>query len=128
MLEMQMKAKMDEQGAVAKAQEMKFKSELAQRDQQFKIIMEAQKNSQEAKHKELMARIESASEIHKQRIFSAEAQQKMNTDAAMNEQKVRHGEQNHQMKMKQAKEQQASKNKAQKTSSPSGSTTRSRKG
>jgi chaperonin GroES len=118
MLEMQMKAKMDEQGAVAKAQEMKFKSELAQRDQQFKIIMEAQKNSQEAKHKELMARIESASEIHKQRIFSAEAQQKMNQSAT-----------EHTQKLKQSEEMSKSKQKAmQQNSTKSGKSTPSRKG
>lgn len=116
MMEMEMKAQIEQQKAGMKQQELAFKSELAARDQQFKQMMEAQAMEQEAKYKERMAMLDEAAEIHKQRIFSATEQAKMN-------QQLVQKDQSHRQSMAQAKEKAELVNKQAKNTSKTGKTT-----
>lgn len=111
--EMEMKGQLEQQKNQMKQQEMMFKSELAARDQQTKQAMEAQKMQQDAQAKMMMAKLDAATEIHKQRIFSATEQAKVN-------QQLTQSAQSHAQKMQQEKEK-AQFQKQQAKSSPTGS-------
>jgi chaperonin GroES len=76
--EMQMKGQLEEQKAELKAQGDAHKSALQQRDMEFKQAMEATKVNQELQLKAAEAKVQSAIDIHKQRIFSATEQAKLN--------------------------------------------------
>lgn len=88
LLEMQMKGQLDQQSVALKAQETQFKSELAQRDQEFQHAMQAQKLAQEMEHKKGMAIIDAATKEHMQKIFSAEGVQKIILKDAEGKQKL----------------------------------------
>jgi len=107
MMEMQMKGQMEEQKVALKQQEMQFKSELAARDQQFKMVMEQQKAAQDMQIKEMEARLDGAINIHKQRIFEAQAMtqnaQKLEQNAQTHNQNMRHKEEQNKLAKQQTK-------------------------
>lgn len=103
LLEMQMKGQMEQQKIGLQAQAQQQKMELEARDKAVQLAMKQQEHTQEMQHRADMAKIQAAEAIHKQRIFSAEEQAKMN-------QQLIHSEQAHQVKMRQ--QQEASKQKA----------------
>lgn len=120
MMEMQMKSQMEQQKIGMQAQAQQQKMELEARSTEQKLQMESQAHAQEMQHKAQMAQVESAAELHKQRIFMAQS-------AADGQQKLVQNAQQHEQKMQQAKEQQKSKPQPSGTSSGTGKATPSRK-
>ena len=102
--EMEMKMQIEQHKNQRKAEYDQFKMEVEGRQAEQKIHMEQQMHNMEMQHKSQMANLEGAVEVHKQRIFMAAEQNKAQTAAVQNEQKIRHGEQAHQQKMQQSKE------------------------
>ena len=98
MMEMQMKMQMEQQKAGVKLHETQAKMELESRSAEQKMAMEREQHAQDMQIEAEKAQIQSAAEIHKQRIFSAQAQ-------AQGAQKLQQNEQSHQQKMIQQKEQ-----------------------
>lgn len=94
LMEMQMKGQMEQQKMQAQAAMMQRKGELEARDKQVQLAMKAQEHQIDMAHKERMARLQQAEAIHKQRIFSAQAQADMN-------QKLVQREVEHRQKMRQ---------------------------
>jgi len=76
--EMQMKGQLEEQKAALKAQSDAHKSALQQRDQEFQHAMKAAEVNQQMQLKAMEAKVQSAIDIHKQRIFSVTEQAKLN--------------------------------------------------
>lgn len=105
MMEMQMKSQLEQQKAQMQQEQARFKAELEARSQEQKMQMEAMANAQEMQHKEAMANLQQAVELHKQKIFMAAEANKAKVAAVQGEQKIRHEEQAHQQKMAQQKEQ-----------------------
>jgi chaperonin GroES len=97
-MEMQMKMQMEQQKAGVKLQETQAKMELESRGAQEQMAMEREKHAQDMQIESEKAQLSAAAEIHKQRIFSAQAQ----ADGA---QKMQQNEQTHQQKLRQSKEQ-----------------------
>lgn len=97
MLEMEMKSKLEQQKIGLQAQAQQQRAELDARSEQVRLAMKQQEHAQDMQHKREMATIQAAEAVHKQRIFSAEAQASMN-------QKLIHSEQSHQQKMQQQKD------------------------
>lgn len=93
-MEMQMKSQSEQQKAALKQQELQFKSSMQQRDQQFQQAMAAQQQAQDLKFKEMEMRLQSVAELHKQRIYEAQARQKMVQSEQQHRQKLVHNEQN----------------------------------
>lgn len=104
-IEMQMKGQMEQQKAQIKQQELAFKSQLDQRDQQFKQAMQAQSENHTMQTKAMEARLQASIDIHKQRIFEAQARQKMTQTEQQHQQKLVHNEQSAQQKQEIAKSQ-----------------------
>lgn len=94
LMEMQMKGQMEQQKMQAQAAMMQRKGELEARDKQVQLAMKAQEHQIDMAHKERMARLQQAEAVHKQRIFSAQAQADMN-------QKLVQREVEHRQKMRQ---------------------------
>lgn len=107
LIEMEMKGKLEQQkiGMQSAAQQQKL--ELDARDKQLQLVMKSQEHAQEMKHKQDMANIQAAEAVHKQRIFSATEQAKVNQDLVQKDQA-------HQQKMRQQSE--AAKQKAKEPS------------
>ena len=97
-LEMQMKMELEQQKAAMKAQMDQQKMELEARSAEQKLAMEQQMHAQKMQHTQEMAQVQSAAEIHKQRIFMAQEQVK-------GQQQIVQSEQQHRQKMQQSKEQ-----------------------
>lgn len=74
--EMEMKSQIEQMKVQQKAEYDRFKAELEARSQQQKMQMEAQMADQEMQHKEAMAKLDAGIQIHKQRIFEVQTQQK----------------------------------------------------
>jgi chaperonin GroES len=102
LLEMQMKGQMEQQKIQMQSQAQQQKMELEARDKAVQLAMKQREHAQEMQHKVQMANIQAAEAVHKQRIFSAEAQAEMN-------QKLIHSEEEHQVKLRQQKETSAQK-------------------
>lgn len=96
-MEMQMKLQMEQQKAGIKLQETQQKMELQARDAELQMHMKAQQHAQQMQIEGEKAQITAAAEIHKQRIFQAQA-------AAQGAQKLQQNAQQHQQKITQAKE------------------------
>jgi chaperonin GroES len=111
-IEMQMKSQMEQQKAQLKQQELGFKSQMQQRDAQFKQAMEAQKQAQDLKYKEMEMKLSAAEALHKQRIFEASERQKMAQKQQAHQQKLVHNEQAAKQKQEMAKSQPAKTSKA----------------
>lgn len=116
MMEMEMKSQLEQQKVAMQQEQLRFKAELESRSAEQKMQMEAMANAQEMRHKEQMANMESAIELHKQRIFMAAETNKANVEAVKGQQSIRQGEETHQQKLRQMKEQ--SKLSAKQTSKP----------
>jgi chaperonin GroES len=97
MMEMQMKMQTEQQKAGIKLQETQAKMELEARGQEQKMAMEAEQHAQDMQIEAEKAQIQAATEIHKQRIFSAQAQ-------AQGVQKLQMNEQSHRQQLQQTKE------------------------
>ncbi|MCL5459938.1 hypothetical protein M3M33_14975, partial [Loigolactobacillus coryniformis] len=76
LLESQAKIEAMQQASQIKAQEAAFKSELAQRDQQFQLAMKAQAADQEMRHKEVLAAVQLAIQTHTENQRVAQDKQK----------------------------------------------------
>ena len=85
------------QASQIKQQEMSFKSELAQRDQQFQQAMKAQAADQEARHKEMLASVQLAVATHTENMRTAQDKAKFIQDTI-------HSQVNHNQKVNNAKE------------------------
>lgn len=109
MLEMQMKMQMEQQKAQVGIQQKQQEMELNSRDKQMQMVMKQQEHAQKMQHTVESAQIQSAAEVHKQKIFMAAEQQKAATQGAVQQQqgqqKLQQNEQAHQQKMQHAKEQ-----------------------
>lgn len=97
LMEMQMKGQMEQQKMQQQAAMAQRKGELEARDKAVQLAMKAQEHQMDMAHKERMARLQQAEAIHKQRIFSAQAQADMN-------QKLVQREVEHRQKMAQQKQ------------------------
>lgn len=106
MMESQAKVQTMQQIAQIKQQEAEFKSQLAMRDQQFKQAMEAQKADMDARHKEMLTSLQTALQIHSERMKTAQEHQKFAQETVHKEvnhrQQVSHAEQMAATKRKQA--------------------------
>lgn len=102
--EMQMKSQLEQQKLAMTNQMQQQKMELDTRDRQAQLAMKAQSHALDMQHKEQIAAVDAATKLHMQKIFSAEAQNKMIADGLQNAQKLTQSEQVHQAKLKQAKE------------------------
>lgn len=105
--EMQMKGQLEQQKIQMQSAAQQQKMELEARDKAVQLAMKEREHAQEMQHKAEMAQITAAEAVHKQRIFSAQAQAEMN-------QKIVHSEEEHQVKLRQQKESTAQKAKAAK--------------
>ena len=114
MQEMQMKGQLEERKAAMQQEALQFKSELAARDQAFKQMMEQQKMNHDMQIKAMEAKLDSAINIHKQRIFEA-------AERAKTQQTLVQSEATHQQTMRQREEAAKSKQQTQ-TSSKTGKT------
>lgn len=121
--EMQMKSQMEQQKVALQAQAQQQKMQLEARDKQVQLVMKAQEHAQDMQHKQQIANLDAATRLHNQRIFSAEAQQKLALGAVEGKQKLVQNEQAHQAKLQQTREQA----KLPKTSSSTGAKTASPK-
>jgi chaperonin GroES len=105
MLEMQMKGQAEEKKHALKQQEMAFKAELAARDQQFQQMMEQQRLDMEAQYKAMELRLKASADIHKQRIFEVQQNQKISQSERSHQQKMTHTAEQAKLKQEIAKSQ-----------------------
>lgn len=103
--EMQMKGQMEQQKLQMQQEMMQHKGELEARDKAVQLAMKQREHQMDMEHKSQMAQIAQADAIHKQRIFSAESQLKLNQQAMAGGQKLAQNEQAHKQKMQQQKQQ-----------------------
>ncbi len=107
-LESQAKVQAIAQASQVKQQEAEFKSQLAQRDQQFKQAMVAQAADQDARHKAVLAALNTAIQTHTANMQVAQDKQKFIQDTVHNE--VAHRQDvTHKERMATVKRQQATK-------------------
>jgi hypothetical protein len=91
-MELQMKAQADQARFQMESQNQAFTQQLNERDQVFKQQMETAKQSQDARHEQVMTAIEAASTLHRD---AAQVQ----GEAMKNAQKLAQNQQAHQQKM-----------------------------
>lgn len=114
MMEMQMKMQADQMNNQLRQQEAATKMEMAQKSEQAKQAMKAAELDQKLRYEQLKNITDLKSAEHKQKIFMAEGLNKLRTNEALGQQKLRHQEEQNKSKL-------AANN------SRSGSKTRSRK-
>jgi chaperonin GroES len=102
MQEMQMKSQLEQQKIQMQGAATQQKMELEGRSKEQQLQMEAQAHDQEMQHKLQMSQVEAATALHKQKIFSAEAEAKMIQD-------LQHREADHQTSLRQSDEQSKAK-------------------
>ena len=85
LMEMQMKGQLEQQKLQMQAAQQDRRGQLEARDKQVQLAMKAQEHQMDMAHKEQMAKVQMAEAIHKQRIFSAQAQAEMNQKLVMRE-------------------------------------------
>lgn len=100
--EMQMASQLKGRELQMKGAAQQQHMELKSRDAQTQLAMKAQQAAIDQDHAQAMNTIEEASALHKQRIFSAESQQKMVQGAMEGGQKLQLKAAEHTQKMKQA--------------------------
>ena len=92
--EMQMKGQIEQSKLKQQGDEQARKGELESRSAEAQLAMKAQEHQMEQQHKARMNNLQMAEAVHKQRIFSAEAQAKMNQSLRQREaehkQKLQH--------------------------------------
>jgi hypothetical protein len=108
MQELQMKSQMDQQKFAAEQQQNVQNQALQERDQQFKHMMEAQKQNQDARHTQVMTAIEGASKLHADQASvqgeAMKAAQIAAQNAQLHGQKMVMNEQTHSQKIQQLRE------------------------
>lgn len=109
LMEMEMKGKMEQQKMQMQAEQMQRKGELEARDKAVQLAMKQREHMLDLKNKQDMAAVQRQEAIHKQRIFSAEAQQKMNVSSVQGAQSIRQREEGHLQKLRQTKQSEAAK-------------------
>lgn len=112
MLEMQMKAQVEQQKTGAQVQALTAKTEIEKSSAQAKLAMEAQSHAQDMQARQEKLVMDSAEALHKQRIFSAEKSAELI-------QNVTQKDTEHRQKMTQQKELHAAKVAATKQSAKS---------
>lgn len=85
LMEMQMKGQLEQQKLQMQAAQQDRRGQLEARDKQVQLAMKAQEHQMDMAHKEQMAKVQMAEAIHKQRIFSAQAQAELNQKLVMRE-------------------------------------------
>lgn len=101
-LEMQAKVQTEQQSAAIKQQGMQQKQELDSRGAEQKMAMEAQNHAQQVSMQSDKARLDAATQLHKQRIFMVQ-------EAAKTAQGVQNSQAQHEQKMQQMKQTAAQK-------------------
>jgi chaperonin GroES len=107
--EMQMKGQIEQQKMQGNLQALAQKGELEKRDKQAQLAMKEQEHEMEMQHKQQNMIADAAIADHKQKIFSADAQLKMNQQAMSGAQELVHNEQSHQADLQHQKEAGAAK-------------------
>lgn len=110
--EMQMKGQLAQQAAAEKSAAAQQKMELERQSAQTQLAMKAQSHAQEQQNAARMANIKAAEANHNQRIFTAEAQQKMVTSALEGAQKINQKAAEGRQKVSQMRQQAAAKPKS----------------
>lgn len=105
LLEMQMKGQMEQQKLAMQGQAQQQKMELAARDKEVQLAMKAREHQMDMEHKAQLSRIQQADAIHKQRIFSAQAQADLNQKVMSGAQKLQQNDAQHRQKLAQSKQQ-----------------------
>jgi len=108
LLESQAKIDAMKQGSAIKQQEAQFKSSLAQRDQQFKQMMEAAKQDQDLRSKEMMNAVQLAISQHTENMRTAQDKQKF-IQGTMHKEVAHRQDVTHKERMSQVKQTQAAK-------------------
>lgn len=99
--EMQMKGQLAQQAAADKSAAAQQKMELDRQSAEVQLAMKAEAHAQEQQNAARMANIKAAEANHNQRIFSAEAQQKLVQQAAEGQQKLTQKERENALKLRQ---------------------------
>jgi chaperonin GroES len=107
--EMQMKGQLEQQKMQAQLQTDSQRMELEKRDKETQLAMKAQEHEMEMQHRQQQMVMSAAEAEHKQKIFSAEAQLKLNQQAMQGHQEAVHAEQQHQVAIAHAHEAGATK-------------------
>lgn len=102
--EMQMKGQMEQQKLQMQGAAQQQKAELAQRDQATQLAMKQQQQANDQQNQNSLSTIKQAEAIHNQAVFSAEAQQKLNLQAAQGHQALQQKQEQHQQNMRQQRE------------------------
>lgn len=105
LLEMEMKGKMEQQKIQMQGQAQAHKMELASRDKETQLAMKAREHQMDMAQKEQMNRLQAAEAIHKQRIFSAQAQADLNQKVIAGAQGLVQKDAEHKQKLAQSKSQ-----------------------
>jgi len=108
LLESQAKVQAIQQASQIKQQEAEFKSQLAARDQQFQMAMEAQKADMEARHKQVLAALNTAIQTHTANMQVAQDKQKFIQDT-MHKEVAHRQDLSHKERQAAAQRQQAAK-------------------
>jgi len=104
LMESQAKIQAMGQASQMKQAEASFKSQLAQRDQQFQHMMATQSQAQEARHKEMLAGVQLAISTHTENMRTAQDKAKFMQDLV-------HSQVNHRQKLSQSEQMAAAKHK-----------------
>ncbi len=107
--EMQMKGQLAQQAAQDKSTAAQQKMEIERASAEAQLAMKAQEHAQNQQNAARMANIKAAEANHNQRIFSAEAQQKMIQSSMEGGQKLNQKDAEHRQKLAQQKQQAAAK-------------------
>ena len=113
LLESQAKIAAMKEGSAIKQQDLAFKQQMDQRDQQFQQAMAASKADQDARHKEMLNAVQLAISTHSENMKTAQDRQKFNQGLLHKE--VAHRQTiSHKEQMAQTQRQQAAKSKPSK--------------
>lgn len=103
--EMQMKGQLEQQKMQMQMEQASRKGELEARDKQVQLAMKHQEHQMDMQHKQQQMALSAAEAIHKQRIFSAQAQADLNQKVIQGQQSLQQKQAEHQQKLKQTKQQ-----------------------
>lgn len=109
LMEMQMKGQMEQQKLQAQSAQAERKGQLEARDKAVQLAMKQEDHALDLQHKARMGNLQQAEAIHKQRIFSAQEQQKAALKGMEGRQKLTLKEQEHRQKLRQQPAQSKSK-------------------
>jgi len=90
MQEMQMKMQAEQQAAQVRMQEMQRKGEMEAQSKQTQLHMKAQEHAINMQAKAKEAQLKSVAQLHNQKIFMAQAADKLKVQQVQNAQKVQH--------------------------------------